>query len=286
MRKLVLTLTTILILLAACAPNPTIMPAPTQTSALKGADATAAEPTFAPPANLPNPASVFCESKGYRVEIRTAADGSQSGVCIFPNGECDEWAYFRGECAPASPAADKPTEPAAPAAPTAIPTPLPILPEDYQGFWTYTHPTYKFTIMLPEDWNVSETTTADPLMNGHQLILRPKNNALESIRLTFRRTGEDVPLWPTGVGSGEFVSQGTLQVAGQPARRILFVCPTGNVTAIWYQDGREGQPNIQRGGLEFAFIYSYGICEPGSTASLGGKVQRVGEMIIASLKAP
>ena len=29
----------------------------------------------------------------------TAADGSQSGICVFPDGStCDEWAYFRGEC--------------------------------------------------------------------------------------------------------------------------------------------------------------------------------------------
>src|SRR4030043_2450931 len=52
---------------------------------------------------LPNPASAFCEQQGYILEIRTADDGSQSGVCIFPDGsECDEWAYFRGECKPAS----------------------------------------------------------------------------------------------------------------------------------------------------------------------------------------
>ena len=49
---------------------------------------------------MPNPASVYCEQQGYRVEIRTAEDGSQSGVCVFPEGECDEWAYFRGECSP------------------------------------------------------------------------------------------------------------------------------------------------------------------------------------------
>ncbi|MBM3126560.1 MAG: DUF333 domain-containing protein [Chloroflexi bacterium] len=57
-------------------------------------------------ANMPNPASAFCEQQGNRLEIRTAADGSQSGVCILPDGgECDEWAYFRGECGPASPTA-------------------------------------------------------------------------------------------------------------------------------------------------------------------------------------
>jgi putative hemolysin len=54
-----------------------------------------------PQANMPNPASVYCEQQGNRLEIRAAADGSQSGVCIFPDGsECDEWAYFRGECGP------------------------------------------------------------------------------------------------------------------------------------------------------------------------------------------
>ena len=50
---------------------------------------------------MPNPASVYCEQNGNKLEIRTAADGSQSGVCVFPDGStCDEWAYFRGECGP------------------------------------------------------------------------------------------------------------------------------------------------------------------------------------------
>jgi hypothetical protein len=48
---------------------------------------------------MPNPASVYCEQQGNKLEIHTAADGSQSGVCVFPDGSiCDEWAYFRGEC--------------------------------------------------------------------------------------------------------------------------------------------------------------------------------------------
>ena len=48
---------------------------------------------------MPNPASVYCEEQGYKLEIVTATDGSQSGLCIFPDGNsCDEWAYFRGEC--------------------------------------------------------------------------------------------------------------------------------------------------------------------------------------------
>jgi len=55
--------------------------------------------TEIPQSALPNPASVYCEQQGNKLEILTAADGSQSGVCVFPDGStCDEWAYFRGEC--------------------------------------------------------------------------------------------------------------------------------------------------------------------------------------------
>ena len=50
---------------------------------------------------MANPASAYCEDQGYKLEIVTAEDGSQSGLCIFPDGSsCDEWAYYRGECGP------------------------------------------------------------------------------------------------------------------------------------------------------------------------------------------
>jgi putative hemolysin len=49
---------------------------------------------------IANPASTYCAEQGGASEIRTAEDGSQSGVCTFPDGsECEEWAFFRGECA-------------------------------------------------------------------------------------------------------------------------------------------------------------------------------------------
>ena len=52
---------------------------------------------------MPNPASVYCEQNGNKLEIKMASDGSQNGICVFPDGsECDEWAYFRGECGPAA----------------------------------------------------------------------------------------------------------------------------------------------------------------------------------------
>ena len=59
--------------------------------------------TDMPQAGMPNPASVYCTQNGNKLEIRTAADGSQNGICIFPDGSaCDEWAYYRGECGPAA----------------------------------------------------------------------------------------------------------------------------------------------------------------------------------------
>ena len=87
--KRIFAFTIILIVLTAC-------------SVLQ-AEAVDTAPTDVPQASIPNPASVFCTEKGNKLEIRTAADGSQSGICVFPDGgTCDEWAYFQGECGPAA----------------------------------------------------------------------------------------------------------------------------------------------------------------------------------------
>ncbi|HON81668.1 MAG TPA: DUF333 domain-containing protein [Methanoregulaceae archaeon] len=60
--------------------------------------------TTAPTPGMPNPASVYCEEIGGRVEIMKNPDGSEYGMCTFPNGtSCEEWALFRGEgCKPGS----------------------------------------------------------------------------------------------------------------------------------------------------------------------------------------
>jgi putative hemolysin len=225
-------------------------------------------------ANLPNPASAYCVDQGGTLEIRKDEEGNQAGFCLFPDGsECDEWAFYRGECQPGS-------QSEANTSPTTIPTPMAINAEEYQGWWTYTHTDYGFSIMLPEDWNVEETSQNDLLLSGHLLNLETEGL---NIRLTFRQEGEDVLLWPTGVGSGDFVEGGTLEIAGQLARRIYFVCTNGEINAIWYQ-GNEESPNILRNELEFAFIFSFKdvYCEAGH--NLSGKLQHIGEMIITSLE--
>ncbi len=83
--KRIFTFTVILMALTACSPLQVQTPEPTATDM--------------PQVNMPNPASVYCEQQGNKLEIRTAADGSQYGVCVFPDGStCEEWAYYRGEC--------------------------------------------------------------------------------------------------------------------------------------------------------------------------------------------
>ncbi len=53
-------------------------------------------------AGLPNPASVFCQGQGGQVDIRTE-NGGEVGYCIFLDGsQCEEWAFFNGNCIPGS----------------------------------------------------------------------------------------------------------------------------------------------------------------------------------------
>lgn len=239
------------------------------------------EPTaVAPAATMPNPASVYCEEHGGKLEFRQDAAGGVAGICVFPDGsECEEWAYYRGECQPGSASGS-----AMP--PPALPTPQPITPADYAGWWQYTNCTYGFSLLLPPGWAVAENTGREPLLIDHLLNLYPlAPDQTLNIRLTYRQQGEAVLLWPTGVGEGAFVPHETLMIAGQPAQRLLFVCPGGQVDAIWYHE-REGVANLQRGDLEFGFIFGHTGTHCQASAGLSSKEQRVGELIIASLTVP
>jgi putative hemolysin len=59
---------------------------------------------------IPNPASLYCEENGGKLEIRTTDRGEQYGVCTFGElvncsddvcfryGECEEWDFFNHIC--------------------------------------------------------------------------------------------------------------------------------------------------------------------------------------------
>ncbi len=90
----------------------------------------------APAPNMPNPASVYCEEHGGKLEFKTDASGGVSGVCVFPDAStCDEWAFFRGECRPGN----TPDSPA--------PTPAAVV-DDWQ---TYHSPTSGYRFAYPAD---------------------------------------------------------------------------------------------------------------------------------------
>ncbi len=79
-----ITLSLVALLLGACVPAP----------------APSAPPPQATSAAIANPASQNCVKQGGTLEIRDET-GGQVGYCIFADGsECEEWAFFRGECVP------------------------------------------------------------------------------------------------------------------------------------------------------------------------------------------
>ncbi len=53
-------------------------------------------------AGIANPASVYCEANGGKLEIRIdSVSGGQIGICVFSdNSACEEWRLFRKECEP------------------------------------------------------------------------------------------------------------------------------------------------------------------------------------------
>ena len=75
----------------------TEVPTTAATGNVSNATSVATTPAVAS-AGMANPASVNCGNIGGTTEIKTAADGSQYGMCTFPNGtSCEEWALFRNE---------------------------------------------------------------------------------------------------------------------------------------------------------------------------------------------
>jgi putative hemolysin len=57
-------------------------------------------PPMTPEANMPNPASAYCEQVGGELKIEKT-DAGEIGICVFSDGsQCEEWALFNNECQP------------------------------------------------------------------------------------------------------------------------------------------------------------------------------------------
>ena len=216
--------------------------------------------TEIPQANIPNPASVYCEQQGNKLEIRTAADGSQSGVCIFPDGsECDEWAYFRGECGSSSATTDG------------------LVIETYELTGKPDPETLKFTSMQGQEFTASDFEISKPfpsnqlegtslrltaLFNGDTLIAEQYAQACSNC-ITVMRNNEEIfqtdagsvspinPLQGFWTYDDHWVLETNLFLEDKPFNGQIFV----DGTSLNQQNGYEESFNFQTiNGRPFYFF--------------------------------
>jgi uncharacterized protein len=190
---------------AACGPAPTPSPVPTQ-------------------ADLPNPASIFCEGQGGRLEIREDASDGQAGICVFADGsECEEWALFRNECQPGWIA----TQAVAPTSPPVI-EPAATPPE---GWGVYTHPTLGYSFFYPEGSTFVSTDTArytmvvGPLENDEHW---PWFNVAHPDEVDYHPPADvDLQAWLAERSRLPGKVMGTRTIAGETAIHTRFDDPRG-----------------------------------------------------------
>ena len=202
--------------------------------------------------NMPNPASAYCEARGYRLGTRTDANDGQYSVCVFPDlAECEEWAFFRGECQ---------------------------MGIDLTGWLEYTNPQYGFAFRRPPGWELEEVQGPDNTMADHQvkLHIRPEANREIEMIISFKRVGEEQLIWPTGVGEGEFVDRGPAWLMAEPVKRNVLLCE-GQDMSVYYQQ----ESGVQRGDLEFAIILGYvGSCADGYSIPIA--IEELADAVLAT----
>ncbi len=129
-------------------------------------------PTPAPASvpSLPNPASAFCEQNSGKLSMREDANGGVAGICVFADGsQCDEWAFYRGECKPGS----SPPDSAASSPTTAAPS-LPSTAAVNDGWKLYQNQKLGYTLQYPPNTTLSTdeqpgtVTVAGPVLQSER----------------------------------------------------------------------------------------------------------------------
>jgi putative hemolysin len=264
-----LTLLILIIALTSCT-TPQAQPTPTLSEI--------AEPvsTDTPQANMPNPASVYCEEQGYKIEIRTAADGSQSGVCIFPDGsECDEWAYFRGECGPVQVTETPAAIPTSPVYSPELVTPDPSL---YAGWTKYADSNYRFRFRYPPEWTAELDLRSDSTTYQHLLWLRAPSKPVAGVEMliAFERIDESHGLQRTGIGAGELLERGNVLFLGEPTKRIVLSLEEKDMEVMYGTTGA-----FERGTMRFAISLDYVGTE---RLGLTPELEQIADLIVASFE--
>lgn len=228
-----------------------------------------------PQAYMPNPASSFCVEQGYKSEIRSAADGSQSGVCIFPDGnECDEWAFFRSECGPTPQVTDTPVSTASVYLPELVTPDLSV----YAGWLEYTDTNYGFKLRYPPEWTAELDLRTDSTTYQHLLWLKAPGKPVEDVQLNiaFERLDENYGLQRTGIGAGDLVERGKVLLLGEETSRTVLSLEGVDMEVMYGNTGP-----IERGNMRFAIsLYYAGTQRLGLTPEL----EQLADLIIASFE--
>jgi putative hemolysin len=225
-------------------------------------------PTAMPAVGMPNPASVYCEQHGGTLEIRDSAAG-QYGICHFPDGsQCDEWAYFRGECQPGAgqPTAEQPIAPVATEEPQPLPTATaePDAQTDTHDWVPYHQSVYGFELRFPPDWSIDDSSP-------NFIILRYQDVWMS---IGYRHPGEPIPIMGTGAPAGDMVDRPTIPVLGQPRTSQALVFE-GHTWALFYEI-------ISLPQADLGFRLNLG--NSGPEASISQEIQDISDQIVETLQ--
>ena len=168
-------------------------------------------PTVAPTgevSGMANPAAVYCEAQGHDYQIREAADGGEYGVCVSQDGgECDAWAFHRGECSldPVDDGADD----ASPA-------------EGAAEWLTYSNADYGFAFSYPPEWTLSEDPGGYEVAGGMASPSITLSRDTLRLRIQYQRPEEMTVLGPGGRPAGQVEERGTITFLGQSLPRNVL----------------------------------------------------------------
>jgi len=159
----------------------------------------------APDAGLANPASVYCENEGGRLVIRKDVGGGEYGVCVFPDGsECEEWAFYRGDCQPGGTQAGPP----------------------HQTAPSYINEEYGFSLDMPGEWTSEE-------FGDYTVFRRAADGDQFALFVGYQPADDELIPFRSGMGAGEIIDSEPIDFMGSQIPKKLLVFEGVTKTVIY-----------------------------------------------------